>query len=208
MKFRHYRGKRVDNNEWIYGDLWRKKKFPNTCYIYVESEKEGQEDEGWVEVKSESVGQYIGGKSWNGKNIYSNSIIEIDDRTFNIEYRKESCSYILVDVNNPIIRQFSMLGAEGSDNEIYYRDVEIIGESSDDISVEYEGVFKKQLFKYVYQQMGIEEEHFLKLPLNIQWGIIKTFKPNLTLLMNNVHDSPALIKKDIEEFQKNYNKQS
>ena len=68
-----FRGKRIDNNKWVYGDLCHRACFEldkDVCCICNE--------EGDYEVCENTIGQYIGVKDDYGKEIYETDYVEIE----------------------------------------------------------------------------------------------------------------------------------
>lgn len=103
-----FRGKRVDNGEWVYGSLlnpYRKKPL-------IAHYENGQEILGYtVEVIPDTVGQYTGVTDKNDKKIFEHDIVRIAVggiyANHVVSYDKENARFVVGDIDFTMVRIFS-----------------------------------------------------------------------------------------------------
>jgi len=98
-----FRGKREDNNDWVYGDLIQNEK---GCFISLDSETSNQYGDGtdlystdWYKVRVDTVGQYINRDDINSTDVFMGDIIKFKDIHEGIEgvgiVQYDNCSFYI-----------------------------------------------------------------------------------------------------------------
>lgn len=98
-----FRGKEIDSNKWLYGDLFQRSGcYPEILFPYFD--KKGKTQYAEIAVKEKTVGQFIGRKDKNKTEIYDGDIITVNgDFPKLVKFIPERASFCIAnicDLNN------------------------------------------------------------------------------------------------------------
>lgn len=135
MRTIKYRGKRIDNGEWVYGYLFKLNHTQLEGKIYIIPDFASAVY--YYEVAPETVGQYTGLKDKNGKEIYGGDIVKIHKHGYDFGFEQEQIGEIkFVDGSFGFYRQkqkneyyFNELSTENGYGELEH--YEVIGNITD-----------------------------------------------------------------------------
>ena len=113
-----FKAKRIDNGEWVEGLLWKKKYNSNKIFISCFPDEDDNE-EAFV-VDSKTICQYTGLTDKNGRKIWENDIIQLEDRICHIYWLDKNaqfdCKFIK---HNKVIVITNFRGVEPLEYENY-----------------------------------------------------------------------------------------
>lgn len=94
-----FRGKRIDNGEWVYGCLLNNTYGASKPVIISDSSYTDDNrivNDDWDFVNPETIGQYTGLTDKNGKKIFENGYLIIDKQTYKVAFNNGE--YILTNI--------------------------------------------------------------------------------------------------------------
>ncbi len=133
------RGKRIDNDEWVYGWYVDRRRHSYILPICNENDPHptfdeswqviGSDDDGWFEVDPETVGQFTGPSDKNGKEIYFDDIVIWNKKKYVVMWSKTCLGIYLEHLDSYLARQKDPKLGKFIENLMYGRAVylEIIG---------------------------------------------------------------------------------
>lgn len=96
-----FRGKRLDNGEWVYGDLVRGLELVyGGTEVKIHVPPIGDNHHNIYDVDPKSVGEYAGLKDRKGQEVYEDDIVTFDDAHYQIVFKGEGWTLRAVHSDN------------------------------------------------------------------------------------------------------------
>lgn len=97
------RGKRIDNNEWIEGYVYRIAEHLEPFIMLKNSFACS------YEVKENTVGQFTGQNDKSGNKLFDGDVFCTEDKSYVIKYDKDNTEFVAIEFSNGMIQKKSRL---------------------------------------------------------------------------------------------------
>lgn len=95
MRTIRFKGKRLDNQEWVYGGV---SIFENEATIFDENDITNTA----YEVDIDTISQFVGIKDIKEVDLYENdAVYDLSNKKFTIQYNDEFCAFFLYPIESP-----------------------------------------------------------------------------------------------------------